>query len=103
MPDSTVFNAEMIQKKLGLDLDPVVRGNATVFVIAGVESDSPAAEAGLRKNMLITAVNDQTPGDIKSFAKMLNESKRGEPVIMNVLIPQRSGFWLRGTAELTAR
>ncbi|MBC8095778.1 MAG: trypsin-like peptidase domain-containing protein, partial [Akkermansiaceae bacterium] len=43
VPDSTVFNAEMIQKKLGLDLDPVVRGNATVFVIAGVESDSPAA------------------------------------------------------------
>ncbi len=103
VPDSTVFNAEMIRKKLGLELNPVPRGSSMVFVVTRVDSNSPASEAGLQKNMVITALNEQTPSDIKSFAKMLNETKKGETVLMNVLIPQRSGFWVRGTAELSAR
>ena len=53
--------------------------------------------------MVITAVDGQVPGDIKSFAKMLNEKKRGEGVVLNLLIPQRAGCWARGTAELALR
>jgi serine protease Do len=103
VPDTVLFNAAMLRKKLGLTLEPVTRGNATVFVVSDVEANSPAGEAGLEKNMVITAVDGQVPGDIKSFAKMLNEKKRGEGVVINLLIPQRAGYWARGTAELTSR
>jgi serine protease Do len=103
MPDTVVFNADMIRKKVGLTLDPVARGNATVFVISRVDSGSPAEDAGLQKNMVITALNGQVPDDIKSFAKMLNEKRRGDVVLINLLIPQRTGFWLRANAEVVSR
>jgi hypothetical protein len=48
-------------------------------------------------------VNGQLPDSIKALAKLLNEKKPGETVPMNVLIPQRSGFWLRGAAEIPVR
>ncbi|HLP75633.1 MAG TPA: trypsin-like peptidase domain-containing protein [Candidatus Paceibacterota bacterium] len=103
VPDTAVFNADLIREKIGLELNPVARGNSVGFIVAHVESGSPAGEAGLQKNMVITAVDDQIPGDIKSFAKMLHEKKKGEAVTINVVIPLRSGFWQRGTAELTTR
>jgi S1-C subfamily serine protease len=101
--DTAVFNADMIRRKLGLSLELVTQRNSTAFLISRVEGTSPAAEAGLQKSMVVTAVDGQTPSDIKSFAKMLNEKKKGEAVSVTVMIPHRSGYWLRGTAELTAR
>lgn len=97
--DSVVFNADLVRRKVGLELRPVSRG----FRISDVESNSPAAEAGLQKNMLIVSVDGQLPDSVKAFAKMLNDKKPGEMVPMNVLIPQRSGFWLRGAAEIPVR
>lgn len=103
VPDSVVFNADMIREKLGLELQAVPQNNSTVFVVSRVEPNGPAQAAGLQKNMIVTAVDDQTPGDIKSFAKLLNEKKAGTSISMNVLIPQRAGYWLRGTAGVTMR
>jgi serine protease DegQ len=97
--DSVVFNADLVRRKLGLEVRPVSRG----FRISDVERDSPAAEAGLQKNMLIVSVNGQLPDSVKALAKMLNDKRPGETVPMNVLIPQRSGFWLRGAAEIPVR
>jgi S1-C subfamily serine protease len=102
VPDTTVFNSTMLRKKLGLTLEPVVRGKASVFIVSDVEPNGPAGMAGVQKNMVITGVDGQVPDSIKSFAKMLNEKKKGEEVVINLLIPQRAGY-SRGTAELVSR
>lgn len=103
LPETAVFNASLIREKLGLELDPVTRGNNVMFVISAVDRRSAAASAGLQENMVITAVDEQAPADIKSFAKLLKDKRAGSKVLLTVLIPQRAGYWLRATAELTVR
>jgi serine protease Do len=103
LPETRIFNADMIREKLGLTLDPVARGNAAAFLITDVERNSPSARAGLQKNMVVTAVDEQNPADVKNFAKMLHDKRAGEKVLIAVLIPQRAGYWMRAAAEVEVR
>jgi serine protease Do len=103
VPEAAVFNAAMIREKLGVDLESVRRRDSMAFLVTDVARRSPAAAAGIQKNMAISAIDDQAPDDIKSFAKMLNEKKEGQEVKFSVLIPFRSGYWLQGTAVAKIR
>jgi len=98
--ENSVFNADLIRERLGLQLDPIRRGNTTLFVVKDVTRRSAGARAGLQPNMIIAAVDEQPPSDIKSFAKMLKDRRAGQRVQLSVLVPLRSGFWRRATAEL---
>jgi membrane-associated protease RseP (regulator of RpoE activity) len=56
------------------------------MVVAGVEADSPAAKAGLKKNDLLLKVNQQAiPGEAKAMLKALGSGGADSPVDLVVL------------------
>lgn len=114
VPEKTVFNAGMIRDKLGLNLErltPQVAkrygvGPADAYFIAGVEENSPAAEAGLQRGMLVTAIDGQLPGDFCAAAKQLYAKKEGERVLVELAVQQRMGNFnvlRQGSVELRVR
>ena len=114
VPEKTVFNAGMIREKLGLNLEglaPQVAarygvGPADAYFIAGVEENGPAAEAGLQRGMLVTAIDGQLPGDLCAAAKQLYSKKEGDRVQLELAVQQRMGNFnvlRQGSVELRAR
>jgi len=103
VPEASVFNSDLIRKKLGL----VVERNSYGFIINEVEANSPAAEAGLAPNTLIWAVDRQTPpDDITGFAKLLYAKRKGDSVLLHVLNVERSGGFnilRRNVVQLVSR
>lgn len=88
IPEGEVFNAKLIQDKLGLTLQKSARG----FVITGVESNSPAAAAGLQPQMIVRAIDLQAPPqDVTALAKMLYAKKKGDPVLLDLSLVQQVG------------
>ncbi len=76
------------------------------FLIAGVESGSPAAAADLKSGMLVTAIDGETPPDLTAVAKLLYAKKREERVQLDIAVRQtiRGLAVLRqGTVELSMR
>ncbi len=114
VPEKTVFNAELVRDKLGLDLEGLTAQTAArygvsagdAFFIAGVEDNSPAAAAGLQRGILVTALDGQLPADLCAAAKRLYAKKQGDPVQLEIAVPQRMGNFnvlRQGTVELLAR
>jgi serine protease Do len=114
VPEKTVFNARMIRDKLGLDLERLTSqvadrygvGPADAYFIAGVEENSPAAEAGLQRGMLVTAIDGQLPGELCAAAKQLYAKKEGDRVQLELAVQQRVGNFnvlRQGSVELRAR
>jgi S1-C subfamily serine protease len=114
VPEKTVFNARMIHDKLGLDLERLTSQvadrygvrPADAYFIAGVEEHSPAAEAGLQRGMLVTAIDGQLPGDLGTAAKQLYAKKEGDRVQLELAVQQRMGNFnvlRQGAVELRAR
>ncbi|MEI6779980.1 MAG: trypsin-like peptidase domain-containing protein [Verrucomicrobiota bacterium] len=114
VPEKSVFNAGMIRDKLGLNLEgltaPVAArygvGPADAYFVAGVEENSPAAEAGLQRGMLVTAIDGQLPGDLCAAAKLVYPKKRGDRIQLELAVQQRMGnfnFLRQGSVELAVR
>ncbi|HXT13235.1 MAG TPA: trypsin-like peptidase domain-containing protein [Candidatus Angelobacter sp.] len=103
VPESSVFNAQMVRQKLGLTLEKAADG----FVITKVQPDSPAAKAGLAPQMLIWAVDREAPpADVTGLAKLLYAKKKGDTVVLHILtLEQAGGFNVlrRNVVELTPR
>lgn len=103
VPAASVFNADMIRKKLGL----TVERNSYGFIITDVEANSPAANAGLKPQTLIWAVDRQTPpDDTMGFAKLLYAKQKGDHVLLHILnVEQNGGFNVlrRNVVELVCR
>ena len=103
VPEKNVFNAEMIRRKLGLNLVRVPEG----FTISAVETNSPAGTAGLLNGMLVKQVDDQLPPpDLTALAKLIYAKKNGEPVRLDVAAWQQSGAFnvlRQGSVELSPR
>jgi serine protease Do len=114
MPEKSVFNAAMIRDKLGLDLQEVtpelsdryrVRASEG-YIITGVLSDSPAANVGLERGILITAFDGQTPPNLTAAAKLLYRKNKGDRVRLDIAVRQRLGNYdvlRQGAVELTVR
>jgi len=71
-----------------------------------VEENSPAAEAGLQRGMLVTGLDGQMPGDLCAVAKLLYPKKRGDRVQLELAVRQRMGnleVLRQGAVELKAR
>lgn len=103
VPEQTVFNAKMVRDKLGLTLEK----NAYGFVITDVQTNSPAAAAGVQPRMIVRAIDLQPPPeDIKEVAKLLYEKKSGAPVNLDLLVLEQNGNFTRirqGRVELIPR
>jgi serine protease Do len=114
VPEKTVFNAELIREKLGLNLEELTPqvaarygvGAADAFFVAGVQEDSPAAAAGLQRGILVTTLDGQMPADLCAAAKRLYARKKGDRVQLEIAVPQRMGNFnvlRQGAVELPVR
>jgi S1-C subfamily serine protease len=103
VPEKNVFNVEMIRRKLGLNLEWKAEG----LIIAAVETNSPAATAGLLAGMQVKKVDDQSPAtDATALAKIIYAKKSGESVHLEVAAWQQSGAFnvlRQGSVELLPR
>jgi S1-C subfamily serine protease len=109
--ESDFFNPDLIEKKIGIEVEEVTPqladalglGDKRGVIINRVEANSPAARAGLRKNMIITTVDgqvtwhsDRQPApSYVPVAKALYGKKKGEQSQFGVIIPQRIGRYLQ--------
>jgi S1-C subfamily serine protease len=114
VPEKSVFNAGMIRDKLGLSLEELTPqlaaryglGASDAFLVTGVQSDSPAAGAGLQGGILVTAIDGQLPADLSAAAKLLYAKKKGDPVQLGIAFQQRMGNFnvlRQGAVELATR
>ncbi len=67
-----------IAESLGIPAD--VKG----VLVAGVESESPAEEAGLRRGDVIIEVNRQPVADVEGYSRLLKETESGKSVLLLV-------------------
>ncbi len=82
----SVFNDAMVRAKLGLTLQK----NSNVFVVTDVESNSPAAAAGLQKRMIVWAIDMQdAPKNVTGVAELLYAKKKGEAVLLDLAWVER--------------
>ena len=113
VPEKEFFNAELVQKKTGLALQEITPqlastlglGATTGFIVAGVETNSPAA-ASLQRGAVITAIDGQLPADITTIAKILHAKAKGEITRLGVVLQQRQGnfvFYRQGVVEIPVR
>jgi S1-C subfamily serine protease len=114
VPEKEVFNAAMIRDRLGLNLEELTPEQAARYqvrvsdgyIITGVQADSPAAAAGLQGGILVTAIDGRTPQDLTAAAKELYAKKKGDRVVLDVVVRQHMGAYdlLRTVpVELAAR
>jgi S1-C subfamily serine protease len=103
VPEETVFNPKMIREKLGLTLQESPYG----YVITEVQPDSPAAVSGLKPQMIIQAIDMQTPPEnVAEVAKLLYAKKKGEAVSLDLAALEQTGNFMRvhrGRVELVPR
>jgi len=107
--ESSFFNSDLVRKKIGLvveELTPQLAahlglGEKRGVIINDVDRDSPAARAGLQKNMIITTVDGQVTWHEKQpapsyvpVAKALYAKARGEKSQFEVIIPRRRGPYI---------
>lgn len=119
--ESSFFNPELVRTKIGLTIEELTPqaaaalglGDKRGVIINEVETDSPAARAGLQKNMIITTVDgqvtwrDQQPAPAYvPVAKALHAKKKGETSRFEVIIPRRRGRFIefqQATVEVAVR
>jgi len=109
--ENTVFNADMVRDRLGLNLEPrtlqLGGGSVRAFVITETQKSSPAEGAGMQNGMYVTAVDNQLPESLTALAKLLYAKKKGERVQLRVLTLQRDNDFSisirTGMAELVLR
>jgi serine protease Do len=121
MRESDFFNSELVRRKIGAsveELTPQVAsalglGERRGVIITEVDANSPADEAGLQKNMIITTVDGQVTWSAKRvapsyvpLAKALYAKAKGEKSQFGVIIPRRAGRFIQvqeAKVEVTVR
>jgi S1-C subfamily serine protease len=108
-PETEVFNAELIRRKLGLTLqaltpalaDQLGLGLREGLLIADVERGSPAATARLQAGDVLRALDGRAVNDVVSAAKLLYARSPGQPVRLSVYVQRATLFFVqRGTQEV---
>jgi S1-C subfamily serine protease len=113
-PEEKVFNAKLIEQRLGLTVRLLTRAVAEQlglsffggYLITAVEADGPGAIAKLENGGVIREVNGLTPPNVVAFARMMRGLKRGEAVRLGVAWEVRRGAFLQrrsGVVTLKAR
>jgi serine protease Do len=114
LSEKTIFNAELIQEKIGVTVQPLTTELAETLgvnltgglIIADVEKNSPAAQAGVQRRSIVLGIDGQSIQDIPSAAKLLYAKKKGEEVVLNLAAERTRGVfvrWDRVKAVVTVR
>ena len=100
---------DIVHQKLGLVLAALTDEQATQMqfdggglIISSVDDDGPAADAGLRKGMIVVGMGNHPITDEKSLPTELAELQSGDPVRLQLVSLQHfGGFEMqRGTSVL---
>ncbi|HUB66075.1 MAG TPA: trypsin-like peptidase domain-containing protein [Candidatus Methylacidiphilales bacterium] len=105
---------DALHRRLGLTLKPLTADEAAEkgldfnggLVITAVEDNSPAADAGLQKNMIVVAIGNRVVTDEKTLPIELQELGTGARVRLHIIYQQQFGAFLfqrGGSVMLTAR
>jgi serine protease Do len=104
---------DIVQQRLGLSLANLTEARAEEMgfdgggmLITGIDENSPAADANLRKGMIVVAMGSHPITDERSLPSELKDLQPGDPVRLQVVYMQRfGGFTLQrgGMAVLQAR
>ncbi len=113
VPEKTFFNADLIQRRIGVRLQELTPQLARAFglnstdgfVVADVDPDSQEAQV-LQPGYVVVGIDGQTPADLTAAAKLVHGKKKGEKVQIHVLMQQQRGrliFQTQGSVELPVR
>jgi S1-C subfamily serine protease len=105
---------DALHRRLGLSLKTLSQDDAAEqglelnggLVITGVENNSPAADAGLRENMIVVSIGNRIVTDEKSLPHELQDLSSGTKVRLHIIYLQRFGAFLLqrgGSVLLTTR
>lgn len=114
VPESSFFNAGLIRRRLGMDIQPLTRELAETFgfnlkggyVIAGIEPGGPAEEAGLVPNMVIQAWDGLQTRDMVDTARLVHDIPSGGRIRLDLMAIWTNGQSYRqrsGVAVLVTR
>lgn len=100
---------QLLRQKLGLDVQEIHEDIAANFglrplaglLVAGVEKGSPAELSRLEPGFVITQINAQPVPDFLNASARLENLKKGELAVLNLLVPQRRGNLLLGYKAIT--
>lgn len=114
VPEKDVFNAAMIQKRLGAAVTEVTPdlarryrlASVEGFVVKSVDDAGPAADAGVYDGVLVLGVDGVRLASLVDLAKALYSKKAGEEIQLDLLtfrqrgnllyqVPQRAAVKLR--------
>jgi serine protease Do len=110
--EEAVFNADLIRQKLGVTVEaltPQITQYLGVqlgsgLVISGVDKNSPAANADLSPGIILTGLDDEQLGDVKTVAKKLYEKRKGDSVTLNLFaVKQQGGFLFPRAGRVTLK
>jgi serine protease Do len=104
---------DVMKQKLGVELTSLTEAKAAEMnfdggglLVTGIDGSSPAADAGLRKGMIVVAIGSHPVTDESSLPSELKDLQAGDNVSLQLIYMQKFGGFLiqRGqTVELTAR
>lgn len=100
--------AQLLRKRFGLQVEPLTAEQAqrldlkSGLVITGVDADSPAAQAGFTRNLIVVQIDKYFPTDMESIGLMLEHVKRGDKMRFRVYEVNRAYIQVL-EGELTAR
>lgn len=112
IPQRTVFNSELIRKKIGAtwqEITPDLQQFLGLtgrqgFIVAGVDPNSPAEKSGLERGFIINAIDGQPVGDLVETAKIFYNKKANDKVELGVTaIRQVRGGFLQQQGAITVR
>ena len=104
---------DVMQQKLGLGLKTLTESKAAEMdfdgggmLVTNVDDNSPAADANLRKGMIVVAIGNHPVTDEDSLPGELKDLQAGDSVRLQLVYMQRFGGFLiqrGGNVDLTAR
>jgi serine protease Do len=107
VPETSFFNAELIRRRTGATLQALTPQTAervglspeAGFWISAVDANSPAATAGLERGFVVLGLGGQPAENLTAMAKALHPKKRGDKIVLNILIQRRLGNLIRRETE----
>jgi serine protease Do len=108
IPETTFFNSSLVQTKLGCsvqDMTPEIatrlgRNSMEGVIITGVDKDSPAEAAGLKRGYVLEAINETALPDVTVAARLLHGIQKGGRANLTLFIPRPAR---RGVVQVRVR
>ena len=93
VPEGSYYNAELIDRKLGVTLAPLAAQAAASlgitggFVVTDLRQGGPADHAGFQRRMIIEAFDGQTPGSVVAAARLVASKESGDTIRLTLILP----------------